>query len=115
MKYIQFAIMAVMLFGLAASPAFSNGLAFAGGEEPDCTPEDRAENGCEAQAPDTVGASSKTTPQKEFEQEEQASDKDESDTPEEPRDTPTECTKGVDAEEEPESTKDCPNRNSSSN
>ena len=33
MKYIQFGIMAVLMFSLALSPAFSNGLAFANTED----------------------------------------------------------------------------------
>ena len=57
MKYIQFAIMPVLVFGIAASPVLSNGFAFADhtyypnpGEQ--CTPEDRAENHCYEDGPE---------------------------------------------------------------
>ncbi len=99
MKYIQFGIMAVLLLGLAASPAFSNGFAFADRDEAE------SDDG-----PPTDGPASSTRDQEQVSsQKEQESDKTE------PRDTPTECTRGVDGTEDPESTKDCPNRNSSSN
>ena len=84
MKYIQFAIMAVMLFGLAASPAFSNGLAFASDRSAECSQEDRDEDDCVEVHPD--------------------SDKTQS------RDSPVDCNRGEDPTEVPESTDDCPNR-----
>ena len=48
MKYMKLSIMALLIFGVATSPAFSNGLAFAD-EHPDpCTEEKRqSEAGCE--------------------------------------------------------------------
>ena len=56
MKYIQFAIMAALVFGIAASPVLSNGLAFA---DEECDSKVRT---CDSKPVPNVEGSDKTEP-----------------------------------------------------
>ena len=102
MKSIQFAIMAVLVFSIGISPAFSNGLAFAIEEEQGTEREQRESTADPADRESTADpADRESTAQSEETQ--RSSDKDgDSDR----SGTPQDCSYDVDGESTPE----CPNR-----